>query len=267
MKTAFLRKPSRIALAASLALICLTHAGSAHAGISHIATTQVWDADGQGVKIAKPAGTAAGDLMVLILHRTDDVLPYAVSGWTRRAECYKEDNGYQCLNVADCTSSSGGFCSRFKNSYTGRDLAQVIYTRTAGSSEPSSYSFNLNQDSSGHPGWAILSTLRGANTSSPVRAWANKGCDNDADSLFPSVDGRRGDMLLLSQSFDDAVAKDKFGAPNGMSTFGYVSNSDEAGFLFGGILSADGQTGVRRTNGAGASACKDALISITIKPQ
>lgn len=235
--------------------------------ISHIGTTQIWDADGQGVKIAKPANTKAGDLMVLVLHRTDDMLPYSVNGWTRRAECYKEDNGYQCLNIADCSSSSGGFCTRFQSKYNGRDLAQVVFTRTASSTEPSSYSFNLNQDSSGHPGWAILTTLRGANTSSPVRATANKGCDNDKDSMFPSVDGRKGDMLLLSQSFDDAIGRDKFGAPNGMSTFGYVSNSDEAGFLFGGILTQDGPTGVRRTNGDGASECKDALVSITIKPQ
>ncbi|MBK9347196.1 MAG: hypothetical protein IPN06_12665 [Burkholderiales bacterium] len=236
-------------------------------GISHIGTTQVWDADGQGVRIAKPSNTSAGDLLVLVLHRTDDMLPYAVSGWTRRAECYKEDNGYQCLNVADCTSTSGGFCTRFQNKYNGRDLAQVVFTRTAGSSEPSSYAFNMNQDSTGHPGWAILTTLRGANTSAPVRAWANKGCDNDVDSLFPSVDGRKGDMLLLSQSFDDRVNKDVFGAPTGMSTFGYVANSDESGFLYGGILTADGATGVRRTNGPGASGCKDALVSFTIKPQ
>lgn len=241
--------------------------GGVSGGISHIGTTQVWDADGQGVKIAKPTNTQAGDLLVLVLHRTDDMLPYAVSGWTRRAECYKEDNGYQCLNVSDCSSSSGGFCTRFQSKYNGRDLAQVVFTRTAGASEPGSYSFNLNQDTTGHPGWAILAALRGANTSAPVRAWANKGCDGDVDSLFPSVDGRKGDMLLLSQSFDDVVSKDKFGAPSGMSTFGYVSNSDEAGFLFGGILSSDGPTGIRRTNGAGASSCKDALVSLTIKPQ
>ncbi len=236
-------------------------------GIKHIATTQVWDADGQNVTIAKPANTAAGDLLVLFLHRTDDMLPYAVNGWTRRAECYKEDNGYQCLNISDCSSSAGGYCSRFQSKYNGRDLAQVVFTRTASANEPASYSFNMNQDSTGHPGWAILSTLRGANTSAPVRASANKGCDNDADSLFPSVDGRKGDMLLLSQSFDDAVANSLFGAPTGMTTFGYVSNSDEAGFLFGAILTQDGPTGVRRTNGSGGPACKDALISLTIKPQ
>lgn len=241
--------------------------GGTTGSITHIGTTQVWDGDGQGVRIARPSNTRAGDLLVLVLHRTDDVLPFAVSGWTRRAECYKEDNGYQCLQVSDCTSVSGNFCTRFSGRYTGRDLAQVVFTRTASASEPSSYSFNLNQDSSGHPGWAILSALRGANTSSPVRATANRGCDGSDDSVFPSVDGRKGDALLLSQSFDDAVSKDRFGAPNGMSTFGYVSNSDEAGFLFGGSVSTDGPTGVRQTTGSGASGCKDALVSLTVRPQ
>lgn len=245
-----------------------TDGGSTSTGsITHVGTTQVWDSDGQRVTVARPTSSKAGDLLVLVLHRTDDFLPYDISGWTRRAECYKENNGYQCMEVSDCTSSSGGFCSRFENTYTGRDLAQVVFTRTAGSSEPSSYSFNLNQDSTGHPGWAILTALRGANTSSPVRAWDNKGCDGSDDSLFPSVDGRKGDMLLLSQSFDDAVSKDKFGAPSGMTTFGYVSNSDEAGFMYGAILSSDGPTGIRQTTGSGASSCKDALVSMTIRPQ
>lgn len=241
--------------------------GETTGSITHIGTTQVWDGDGQNIRISRPSNTRQGDLLVLALHRTDDMLPYAVSGWNRVAECYKEDNGYQCLTISDCSSSSGGFCTRFESKYNGRDLAQTIFTRTVGSSESSSYTFNLNQDSSGHPGWAILTALRGANTSSPVRAWAHKGCDGDADSVFPSVEGRKGDMLLLSQSFDDAVSRDKFGAPSGMSTFGYISNSDEAGFLYGGVLGADGATGTRQTTGSGASNCKDALVSLTIRPQ
>jgi hypothetical protein len=236
-------------------------------GISHIGTTQVWDSNGQGVTVSRPSGTRSGDLMVLVLHRTDDHLPFAVSGWTRGAECYKEDNGYQCLNVSDCTSRSGNFCDRFQGKYTGRDLAQVVFYKRAGSSEPSSYSFNMNKDSSGHPGWAILTTLRGANTSDPIRDTANRGCDKNADSLFPSVYGRKGDMLLLSQSYDDRISQSNFGAPSGMSTFGYVSNSDEAGFLFGGILDRDGETGERKTSGNGGSSCKDALVSVTIKAQ
>ncbi|MBK8971219.1 MAG: hypothetical protein IPM37_07535 [Hahellaceae bacterium] len=52
-----------------------------------------------------------------------------------------------------------------------------------------------------------------------------------------------------------------------MSTFGYIANSDESGFLYGAVLTSDGQTGVRRTSGPGASACKDALVSFTVKPQ
>lgn len=243
-----------------------TGGGDSSGTIKHLGTTQVWDSNGQGVKINRP-NSNPGDLLVLVLHRTDDMLPYAVNGWKRVAECYKENNGYDCLTIADCSASSGGFCTRFKNKYNGRDLAQVVFHKTVGSNEPGSYTFNMNQDSSGHPGWAILTALRGANNQSPVRDWAFKGCDKSSDSVFPSVAGQKGDMLLLSQSFDDAVSKDKFGEPSGMSTFGYVSNSDEAGFLFGSILTSNGETGTRTTQGSGASSCKDALVSLTIKPQ
>lgn len=90
--------------------------------IQHIGTTEVWDRNGQGVQIDRPSGTRSGDLMVLVLHRTDDYLPFEVSGWQRGAECYKEDNGYQCLTVPDCTSKSVSFCNRFQGKYTGRLL-------------------------------------------------------------------------------------------------------------------------------------------------
>lgn len=239
--------------------------GDPVSGIQHINTTQVWDSNGQGVRINRPSGTRAGDLQVLVIHRTDDHLPFEVSGWKRAAECYKEDNGYQCLTVADCTSRSGNFCDRFSGKYRGRDLAQVVLYKTAGSSEPSNYSFNFNKDTSGHPGWAILTTLRGADTSNPIRDTANRGCDGNSDSLFPSVYGKRGDMVLLSQSFDDAVSKSRFNPPDNTTTFGYVSNSDEAGFLFGGVLSRDGETGAMKTHGEGASSCKDALVSLTVR--
>ena len=147
----------------------------------------------------------------------------------------------------------------------GHDLAQSVHYRTVGSNEASSYTFNLNRDSSGHPGWAVLTALRGANNSNPLRDWDHEGCDGSSDSLFPSVRGEAGDMVLLSQSFDDAVRQSKFGAPSGLSTFGYVSQSDEAGFLFGGTLSRSGQTGSMKTQGDGASACKDGLVSMTIR--
>ncbi|MCU0664598.1 MAG: SUEL-type lectin domain-containing protein, partial [Myxococcota bacterium] len=237
--------------------------------ITHVGTTQVWDSNGQDVAINRPTGSQAGDLLVLFLHRTDDDLPLRVSGWNHVAECYKRDNGYDCSTEEDCTSwHNSDFCGTFGSSGgEGHDLAQSIFYKTVGSSEPGSYRFNMNRDSDGHPGWIILTALRGASTSDPVRDWDNEGCDGVEDSLFPSVYGQNGDMVLLSQSFDDAIAQSKFGAPSGTSTFGYVSNSDEAGFLFGGKLTRTGETGAMKTQGDGASSCKDALVSLTIRPK
>jgi hypothetical protein len=237
-------------------------------GVAHIGTTQVWDSDGQDVTIARPSGVQSGDLLLLVLHRTDDDLPLYLDGWTHGAECYKRDNGYDCSTKSDCTiwESNGKFCSYF-GSYGGggHDLAQSVFYKAASSAEPSSYRFNLNMDTYGHPGWAILTALRGAATTDPIRDWAHEGCDNRTDSLFPSVYGEVDDMVLLSQSFDDRVEKDLFGAPSGAITFGYISNSDEAGFLYGKSVLVKGETGTMETIGYGASSCKDALVSMTIK--
>lgn len=237
--------------------------------ITHVGTTETYDSNGENVRVNKPSGTQTGDLLVLALHRTDDYLPLRLSGWTRAAECLKRDNGYDCSTYEDCTDwRDNTFCERFGDSGRGaRDLAQAIFYKRVSSNEPSSYTFDMNPSSSGHPGWAILTALRGANTSDPVRDWSHEGCDNNADSLFPSVYGQAGDMVLLSQSFDDAVAQSKFNAPDDTTTFGYVSQSDEAGFLFGGTLDSNGETGSMKTHGDGASSCKDALISITIKAE
>ena len=240
--------------------------GGGDGDITHIGTTEVWDSNGQNVTIARPSGSKAGDLLVLVLHRTDDDLPLYVDGWTRVAECYKRDNGYDCSTEEDCIDwANSEFCDDF-GGHGGHDLAQAVFYRAAGPNEPSSYQFDLNMDSSGHPGWAILTALRGADTIDPVRDWSYKGNDGNPDSVFPSVYGKAGDMVLLSQSFDDAVAQSKFQAPTGTSTFGYVSNSDEAGFLFGGTLVSTGDTGTMKTHGDGASENKDALVSLTIKP-
>jgi|GEM_PF-6276994 len=240
------------------------------AGIAHVGTTEVWDRDGQGLTIARPEGSAEGDLLVLVLHRTDDDLPLYVDGWTRVAECYKRDNGFDCSTEADCTdySADGAFCDYFGDvGRGGHDLAQSVFVRPVGSDEPAAYRFDLNIDTSGAPGWAILTALRGAALDDPIRDWAATGCDRNEDSVFPSVTGEAGDMVLLSQSFDDAIARANFGPPAGTTSIGYVSNSDEAGFLFAGVLADSGATGPQQTIGQGGPSCKDALVSFTIRPR
>ncbi len=234
--------------------------------ILHVGTTEDYSSSGR-IEIARPSGSREGDLLILALHRTDDDLPLYVSGWTRLAECYKRDNGYDCSTEPECRDwHTDEFCADFGRGGNGHDLAQSIFYRVVGASEPSTYRTNLNYDGgSGAPGWAILTALRGADTRNPLRDWAHEGCDGDPDSIFPAVDGEAGDMLLLSMSFDDAVAQSKFGAPSGMETLGYVSRSDEAGFLYGAILTTSGSTGRVETRGEGGSGCKDALVSLTIR--
>lgn len=241
--------------------------------ITHVGSNVVWDSDGSNIVIQTPSGTKAGDLMVMVLHRTDSDLPLKVDGWMRGAECLKTDNDYACATASECTSwtSDRRFCERFGTKGNGEDLAQAFFFKRAGSNEPATHTINMNKsDSRRHPGWIVLSSFKGADTTNPVRAVSNKGCDRNKHSLFPSVYGEKGDLLLMSQSFDEAVPYSWFTAPQGTERLGYIGKSDESGFLFGEVLKASGQTGTRITTGSGAEKggqyCKDALISITIKP-
>lgn len=244
--------------------------GSDNPKLSHIGTTKRWDSNGLGLEIARPADSKINDLLVLFLHRTDDYLPLSLPGWKRVAECLKGDNGMDCATERQCRRwLDNQYCERFDDGTRGHDLAQAVFVREVTSNEANTYRFNLKsrKTNGGHPSWAILTVLRGANNTNPVRDWAHTGCDRDRDSRFPSVRGFKNDMVLLSQSFDDAEPARRFQAPRGTRLLAHIGQSDESGFLFAGHLDKSGETGILETRGDGASPCKDALISLVIRPR
>ena len=67
--------------------------------IEHVGTTEVWDADGQGLSLARPSGIRAGDLLVLILHRTDDELPLYVDSRAMDREWVIVGGGSRSLKI------------------------------------------------------------------------------------------------------------------------------------------------------------------------
>ena len=121
----------------------------------------------------------------------------------------------------------------------------------------------------GNPAWAILVAVNNANINvqNPVRSIATVSCDKSVRGHFPSVFGKKRDVLLLSMAFDDAAGLDDFKAPTGTRLEAFVEDSDEAGFLYSKELSKDGQTGIRVTRGKGRDPgrCKDALISLIVR--
>ena len=102
------------------------------------------------------------------------------------------------------------------------------------------------------------------NQADPIRSAAGTSCDGVDQNIFPSVYGETNDVLLLSQSFDDAASRDDFVAPGGTFVLGRTSSRDEFGILFGRELTTIGPTGKYITGGKGGSTCKDALLSIVV---
>ncbi|NVJ62264.1 MAG: hypothetical protein HWE27_17890 [Gammaproteobacteria bacterium] len=212
--------------------------------------------------LSTPAQAKKGDLLMLFLSRTDDLLPIRLNGWNTSAACFKTSNGQSsCHEIPDCVNRDGDYCLRF-NGGNGRDLATVVFTKSVSNSEPNNYSFNLRGSK---PTWSIMTALRGVDLNKPIIDVATESNDGSSDSLFPSVYGEKNGLLLLSMAFDDTAQRDDFGAPNGMSLVDWTRGSDEAGFLYSQSISSNGETGSRKTRGPGGPNAKDALISLTVR--
>jgi hypothetical protein len=224
--------------------------------------------------IRVPNGTAAGDLLLLFLHRTDDTnfwdgptqLQPRLSPW--------RSGGWQGP-VATCAfdNSAGDFDCRG----TENDLNQVLYWKKATTDDlrkdGTQYERLTINFPGSHPAWAIMATIRnGGSSSNPVRAWKGQtACDKIAGTRFPSVSGNAGDMLLLSQSFDDGessgITSSSFTANSGFTRRAQVIDNDEAGHLYSRLLTTTGSTPAYETNGGAGSpsTCKDIAVSIVIR--
>merc|ERR1712176_455391 len=117
-------------------------------------------------------------------------------------------------------------------------------------------------------GMGIMTAVKGRVN---VQSLAYQSCDAIAQSAFPSVRGRRNDILLLSQVFDDPAVKSDFTAPPSTELMGDISGADTAAFLYGKVLTERGPTGILITGGQGEhlppirNGCKDALISLLLR--
>ena len=234
----------------------------------YINSTRVYSSNNR-LRIDVPPLAKNGDLLVLFLSRTDDYLPMQMDNWKSVAQCFKTDNGdKRCMINADCKRNFSWdekkyrYCSRFSSGGTGQDLATSVFTREMDNQAPNQFVFELKGK---HPSWAILMAVRGVNPEDPVRSFTTASCDKEKQSVFPSVDGNKGDLLLLSMAFDDTTTRNKFQTPSGTSMLDFVAGNDEAGVIYGKTLTANGPTGKQKTRGDGASACKDALISMVMQ--
>lgn len=249
--------------------------------IALLATTGGTDQGGTPT-LRVPSGTQPGDLLLLFLHRTDDTNFWASNSAGNRLQDRLRpwrSGGWQGP-VATCAfdNSAGDFHCGGQQS----DLNQVLYWKKATTDDlrrdpgDSSQYEPLRIDFPGsHPAWAIMATVRnGGASSNPVRAWAGQTrCDNLEGTRFPAVSGARaGDLLLLSQSFDDGtgsgVSSSSFTARSPITRYRQVLDRDEAGHLYGRVLTADGTTSVHESNGDASrnlSSCKDIALSIVIR--
>ena len=213
-----------------------------------------------------PETAMEGDLLLLFLSRTDDALPLELDGWKYAASCFKTHNNQkQCFTKSDCEERKDEYCKWFPQG-KGRDLATIVFFKTLekeGSVLPKVFKYDIVGGT--HPGWGFLLAVTGVDNSDPIRGSSGTSNDEDAASVFPSTDGMKGDLLLLSMAFDDTTKKRDFRPPMGTRFVNFVKGNDEAGYLYFERLFSNGPTGELVTRGVGGPASKDALISLVLK--
>ncbi|KAL3777389.1 hypothetical protein ACHAW5_004218 [Stephanodiscus triporus] len=224
---------------------------------------------GENVEVKLPPATMVGDTLFLFVSRTDAYMSIRLDGWTTGASCFKTYNDQPtCLLASDCVEKDGDDCLRFQGDGIaggGYDLGTVLFHRRV--TEDDLLSGTLQtfvEGTDNRRTWAIVTAITNVNQQSPIRAAAGTACDEDSDSVFPSVYGKDNDVLLLSQSFDDTASRDDFLPPDGTFLLGRAISRDEFGILFGEKLDRSGETAKRVTGGQGGSKCKDALLAIVV---
>ncbi len=75
--------------------------------------------------------------------------------------------------------------------------------------------------------WAIVTAISDVNDRNPIVDSAGESCDVNWNSVFPRVFGKKDDILLLSQSFDDTALKNSFQPPESTMLLGWTRSNDE----------------------------------------
>lgn len=227
-------------------------------------STKTYDEDGN-MTWEIPQGVKPGDLLLLFMSRTDDYLPLYLPGWNYAASCFKTHNDQdECYTKNDCVRMlNESYCQTFANG-NGKDLATIVFYKIYQKYEPMVSKYEIIGI---HPGWGFVLALNGIDTSNPIRGFSTASADNDSDSVFPSVYGKKDDILLLSMAFDDTAKKEDFLPPEGTDFINFVYGDDEAGFVYYKVLEKDGMSGKLESIGPGGSGNKDALISLVLRRQ
>ena len=202
--------------------------------------SKTYDKNGK-IVLDVPGEAKNGDLLLLFLSRTDDFLPLRIKGWKYAASCFKSGNEQkECWTRKDCLEKKEKHCIEFPRG-NGRDLATIIFYKAWSEKDPSSFEFYLPGGT--HPGWGFLLAVNGVDDSSPVRDINTSSRDDSKLSVFPTVQGDEGDLLLLSMAFDDTAEASDFRPPNDMELVCFVNGKDEAGFLYSNEILSNEATG------------------------
>ena len=79
--------------------------------------------------------------------------------------------------------------------------------------------------------WAIMTAITNVNDQSPIGDVKEVSCDKSRNSVFPSVNGGKDDVVLFSQGFDDVFGPNDFIPMSGASRLAYMKVHQDVSFV------------------------------------
>ena len=146
----------RVALVITLSIVSIS-TGVAMPNDWNHGSTKSYNKDGK-ITLDMPEKAREGDLLVLFLSRTEDMLPLRLKDWKYAASCFKSTNGQnRCWTRKDCLKKKTKYCTEFPRG-KGRDLATIVFVKRWCGNDPVTFDFDLPGN---HKGWGFLLAVNG----------------------------------------------------------------------------------------------------------
>lgn len=211
--------------------------------ITHVASSTASVRGGTSLSPAKPAGTAADDLLIagVAVNGGSDVTITPPPGWIL---IRRTDNG--------------------------KDIGEAVYYKVAGASEPATYNWTVSPSSK----WSIgISAYRGVDTTAPINADAAQANPSSTSAVAPSVTTTVAGAMLVGIFVSKAgsTAGHSADPPAGMTERYDVNTQDGGGNEAGlesatAIFAGPGATGTRTATLLSASLNVGHLIALKPLP-
>ena len=138
------------------------------------------------------------------------------------------------------------YCTEFSKG-RGKDLFTIVHYKANSENYPIKFKYNLSRNHKAR--WGFLLAVNGTSDNSGTNRYKNDvSKDHSKNSVFPIVNVKEVDLLLLSMAFDDTVEERYFLLHVGTDFVNVANGRDDAGCVYSKKTTHNGAAGKSKTS-------------------